>query len=192
MSATMLSDVPSTAVAPAGASRSRVRTTLIREGFGRRRFLQGALLVMSGSALATVDGMLKRSAAFAALPPTWTHCDDYVGTSWDPDRRWPVCNPEANDVDGDPVDIGNYYCNSSDYHRIDQVKTAIDPDGNPVYRNFERRPYSCKERNAWVWRISHNPATPNPADRRCSDGKYRIESSGSTGGWHYSVCQHFL
>jgi hypothetical protein len=131
-------------------------------------------------------------SAANALPSTWTHCSNYVGSLWD-DGWWTQCNPYANDVDGNAVEIGHGFCNSDNYHRNDQVLLGYDENGYRVRKNYERRPRSCKDRNAWVWKIAHNPAAPNLADRRCSDGKYRTEvDNGTVYGWHYSVCQHFL
>ncbi|CUR62562.1 hypothetical protein NOCA180206 [metagenome] len=143
---------------------------------------------MSASALSSVDGLLRLSGAHA-VPPTWTHCSDYVNKSWE-NGWWTQCNPYANDVDGNAIEISNGFCNGENYHRNDSI---YNPAGFTT--QFERRPYSCiggaepgTGKNAWVWRVSHNPAAPNPADRRCSDGKYRHNN----GSWHYSVCQHFL
>lgn len=177
-------DIPSADVAPEGADRSRVRRELVRRAFSRRAIIKGAFIAASASALATVDGLLKWTAA-SAVPPTWYRCQDYVGSSWD-NGLWTVCNPEANDVDGNAVEIGSGFC-ASGYHRNDQY---LRPEGYIV--NFERRPYSCKDKNAWVWHIADNPATPNPADKRCSDGKYRAEWSSGVSGWHYSVCRVYL
>ena len=181
MTEVTLDALPSTSAAPSGAQRSQVRKQLVRSAFSRRSLIKGSLVAMSASALSSVDGMLRWSGA-QALPPTWYNCSDYVGSSWD-NGWWTQCNPYANDVDGNAVEIGGGFCNSDNYHRNDLVAV-----GGGVVRQFERRPYSCKDRNAWVWKIAHNPAAPNPADRRCSDGKYRYDS----GSWHYSVCQHFL
>lgn len=189
MSELTLAALPGTDVAPAGARRSEVRRHLVRSAFSRRSILKGALVAMSASALSSVDGLLRLSGA-QALPPTWTHCSDYVGSSWD-NGWWTQCNPYANDVDGNAVEIGSGFCNSDNYHRNDTVAQGYNDRGDRIFRIFERRPYSCKDRNAWVWRIAHNPAAPNPADRRCSDGKYRYDNFGD-GNWHYSVCQFFL
>lgn len=81
---------------------------------------------------------------------------------------------------------------ASGYHRTDLVYQGYDVNHERFYKNYNQRPYSCKDKNAWVWHISDNPAAPNPADKRCSDGKYRLEFASSTGGWHYSVCRVYL
>lgn len=179
-----IADIPTADTAPPGAGRSRVRRDLGRRAFSRRSIIKGAVLTASASALATVDGFLKLSPA-GAVPPTWYKCQDYTNSSWD-NGLWTICNPDANDVDGDPVEIGSGFC-AAGYHRNDQV-----PVWSGAITNYERRPYSCKNKNAWVWHISDDPSGTNPADKRCSDGKYRSEWAGGQSGWHYSVCRVYL
>ncbi|UUW92641.1 hypothetical protein [Pimelobacter simplex] len=187
----LLDDIPSADVKPAGASRSHARRSLIVAAFGRRAFIKGALVSASATALVSLDGILKLAPGFA-LPPTWGKCADY--SDWD-NGLWPECNPAANDgVDTDPhthIPIGSSYCNADDYHRNDEERLGLQ-NGEWVWRNYERRPNSCKNRNAWVWRISNNPGIPNKRDRRCSDGKYRHEVGGSVGSWRFSVCEKLL
>lgn len=189
MTEVALETLPRTDAPPVGAQRSQVRKKLVRSAFSRRAIMKGTLVALSASALSSVDGLLRLSGAYAN-PPTWSHCSDYVGKSWE-NGWWTQCNPYANDVDGNSVEIGPDFCRDG-YHRND---TVYNQAGGGSTLQFERRPYSCiggaepgTGRNAWVWKVAHNPAAPNPDDRRCSDGKYRLNG----GGWHYSVCQVFL
>lgn len=175
--------IPSADIAPAGASRSRVRVSLVSSTFGRRQFVR--LASAGGIALGmSAVGLLPKFARVAhAEPETHNHCDDY--SSWD-NGYWGACNPLAS---SGTVKIDNFYCNNGTprYHRIDTVF-----EGHGIVTDYFRRHGSCKNKNTWIWRIKQGNNPPNYRDRRCSDGRYRTEKDGVLDSAGPTVCQDLL
>lgn len=180
-----IDQVPSGVTRPARATKSRIRTEMVRLAFGRRSLLKG---IMIGGMTVGVAGLDLFNGALpaAARPRTWWNCNDYSAASggWD-NGYWNRCNPCSTPK------IGGRFCDSTGHHRRDKnwnngIKGA--------YTQYYRRHYSCQNKNTWVWRIKNNRSYPNPRDRRCSDGRYRKvrASSGKLLSKGKTVCQHWM
>lgn len=176
-----LDQIPSAAVAPERAQRSKVRAAMVKSSFGRRAFIRGAFATAATASVASLD-LLPFGPKAAAAPSTHWGCDKYSAESggWD-NGWWSRCNPCAS---GGDVTIAKSFCNSNGYHRRDTVQTS--PGYFVIYR---RRHQSCQYKNAWVWRIRNDPSGDNPRDKRCSDGRRRVEGNGNLISKGPTVCK---
>lgn len=180
-----LEDLPSVHGTDVRAKRSAVRRSIVRSAFDRRVVLKMIGVAGVGIGLSSLDVIGKK--AFG-LPSQWDTCPEWkaklpaiygvaAGSSahetWY--ERWLYCNPVYGSSAGY---VGGSYCAADGYHK----------DGIVGSTQYNRRPYSCADRNTWVWRV--NGVAPDPDSRRCSDGKFR--PAGSTAPFTNSTCMYFL
>ncbi|UUW91326.1 hypothetical protein ABFU82_21860 [Nocardioides sp. WV_118_6] len=207
MSRLSLPEIPTTDPPHVRTRRSSARKALVRSQLGRRGFILGGLTSASVVALGAFDGFLAKIPGVAAAPaaPTWNNCRAYLdaararyGGTDATYALWAECNPHASQHPGNvgddgvinPGDIGSKFCASDGYHRRDYVVPA-NPDANR--RKYDRRPYSCAGKNAWVWRVDLGRPLPNKRSRLCSDGKVEIIAPGGRHkNWFNTVCERRL
>lgn len=180
-----LAAIPSALEPPAKKTYSRVRRAMVTNEFGRRAFLKGAVVGGMAIGIASLDLLPRFGPKAIAAPETWWLCEDYA--DWN-NGLWTICNPCGS---GSPY-RSTYYCDSSGYHRID---TIVDM---PYKYDYHRRPASCKNKNAWRWRIRESPGAPNAVNRICSDGwvrTYHWDNLRAVWVWssdHMTVCVKYL
>lgn len=179
--AIIYADLPDAGAPPAQrARRSAVRRRMVNSAFSRRTMLKAFIAGGAAIGIGFLE-MVSLPWKASAAPPTWGSCQAYE--PYDTTSLWNICNPCAQRR----PPISNFYCNNSGYHRKDTVH-----EGSGVVTKYRRR-FSCGGgKNAWVWRIKNDFNRPNPRDRRCSDGRVRVERNGDVLSKHPTVCQKLL
>lgn len=177
-----LSDIPSRSEQPAQGSPSAVRRAVMRGTFSRRSTLKGVVAAGMTLGIASLD-LLPTGPRAQAVPSTYYQCSAWLKPST---QEWLKCNPGGS-VNGN---VGASFCNSSGYHRIDEVWGE-----HGIRTKFYRRHQSCTGndggRNAWVWR--KNGRTPEPREVRCSDGGGVVRNrDGVVVNRYKSACRKWL
>ncbi|MBB3040837.1 hypothetical protein [Nocardioides soli] len=179
-----LDQIPDALTQPARPEKSFVRQQILASAFTRRGLFRAVAATGMAIGLASLDGISRLRRAEAVT--TWGNCPNWhpllagiygvpAGSSaykfWT--LEWNKCNPTHGSAAGN---IGPGFCGSDGFHRNGVVGSI----------EYDRRPASCAGRNTWAWK--RNGVEPEPPDVRCSDGRFRLLSSGSA--WVNSTCKH--
>lgn len=169
-----IEQIPETLERPESAPKSSVRQQIVSSAFSRRTFVQAVIASGLAMGLASLDAVAKLTRANAVT--TWGDCPNWhpqLSAFWQ--GEWNRCNPTYGSAAGH---VSSSFCAGDGWHK----------DGWERSTQYNRRPYSCLDRNAWAWRPNGSGEDPPPV--RCSDGKFRFaQGSGQYTAWVNSTCK---
>jgi hypothetical protein len=166
-----------------GGQARRERRGLLSDPFTRRQFIRTAFAVGTTAAI-TVLGWLPpmrlRRAVAGHCPYTENLvCHDIQYSDSD------GCCQTCGETDVDPNYCG---CTNDTWHRHDQQ-----PLGGGDYIEYNLRPHSCEDRNAWRWKVRNCVGGRVNKIYRCSDGKRKTcRPPNPCSAWLNTSCPKLL